>query len=491
MPDGSTFTREQVSKTSVISIGLSDPFNPVAAQAVTLGEWQTYQRLDKALKGAWRRGKKLAGAADFTALRAAGVLNLNVRACFDGDNTTWFIRRGSVRFWWLVGHYEGDWARARGGRRLPHEVAAERMCDAARALSNSKDSMKPGSRWWRTFNVELKRHEAVAAFDAMPRDERHVLVLKAWLDSRLALRDFFAAVERYAGLRAKHDSRSIERACKEASQLLDLGASPSVDIMRRKYKAAWRAYCEALNARELEERRVKALYPTCPVRKIIGGTDEDPLTTAADAEDVENWRERGDISPEEAISDLAALKRWRTNCRLIDQLHLDRSLERVEKMADARYCALEELLIAAPTPTRADVLAKLRFIDADMFDGHYPRAKQAVIGLINDLSKPLVGQQVATDLSELYAAQKAAADELGRAETALDEAEGTPAEAEAERLRDIASDDLCAAQKRFECAPVRSLADMALKLQYATVDMRGVDLSHIVGNFRQSLEAAV
>ncbi len=252
-----------------------------------------------------------------------------------------------------------------------------------------------GSRFRRNLAKKTRDHRTVADIDAIPREQRRLLLLQAWRDSRPALRDFFQVVERYLELREVHDEAETKRIGKQAAKLLDLKKPHSVEALLRELRKAWKAYDTASDALDQEEARVRALYPPYPVMKEVEGTAERPLTVWATRADIETWKERGELSAEQARDDLAALERWQAKCRAIDQLNQDGSPDRAEYVTTARYEAIRVLLIASRSQALKDVVAKLRFVDEEMFDDHYPAAKLAVAGLIKDLSKRVGEEKVA------------------------------------------------------------------------------------------------
>jgi hypothetical protein len=108
-----------------------------------------------------------------------------------------------------------------------------------------------------------------------------------------------------------------------------------------------------------------------------------PIVVPADEEAIERWKRDGELTEEQAALKLIALRHWHATCREIDALHMDCSVLRAEKVATARYRAVERLLVATPIRTAEDVVAKLRFLQRlDELD--YP-SRPVVAGLIRDL----------------------------------------------------------------------------------------------------------
>jgi hypothetical protein len=181
------------------------------------------------------------------------------------------------------------------------------------------------------------------------------------------------AVRRYLDLRARYDEAETERAVKQAGKLLDLEKA-SVATLRRELRKAWLKIGD--DAREADESRVRAFYPPCPVE--VPWIQPKP-------KDIETWKERGNVS----AADLPILEQWRFKCEAIDELYRDWSITRADRVNEARYYAILRRLAGMEAPKLNDVVEKLRFIDDEMFDNHYPAAKRAVAGLIRDLSKRL------------------------------------------------------------------------------------------------------
>jgi hypothetical protein len=91
-------------------------------------------------------------------------------------------------------------------------------------------------------------------------------------------------------------------------------------------------------------------------------------------------------------------------------------------------------------------------------------------------------------LSKLYADYKAALAEQVRLDAIGDNTDAVGARQEAQKAIDAAARKCKAASLRFERAPVYTLADVALKLRYAAVDLKGLDLSGCIDTLYPEVE---
>ena len=372
MPDGSNFTQSSNASTSPAS---EHSLDPVTLGYVTGEEWAAFKR-SAAFKRRWRGTKKKpVGPADFAMLSARAILHTWL-----GTPDSRPIYRNSVRYWWLLVHFEKDWIEQRRPMPLlPHERAALALNKRGHDLHKAKAAFFEISRFTLVLAKECGSQHIIDRFKAFPRKERRKLLLEARSKSTTALRRFFAAVERYKALRSAFEK--AEQA--KASGLNDLAQPISVDMLWRERRKAWKKVCEVDGPADAEERRVRRLHPPCPVVMEIGRTPEGaPVEVAADRSNIEDCRKKGELSPDDAAEMSAKLSQWKASCDAINAQHMDWALIRARDAANARWMGLDQLLITAPAKTLSDVLVKLR-IAAESGDGDVRRLVKDVSRLIN------------------------------------------------------------------------------------------------------------
>jgi hypothetical protein len=272
--------------------------------------------------------------------------------------------RGSVRYWHLLSFFEKEWIDARADEPLrPHELAALELYKRGHALTNAQKKFYKVSRFRLTLAKKCRDHRTAEQIETCPREERRELVLEARRKWRPALRAFFRAVERYRVKRSIHDQ-----------------AASKPPSLWRELRKADREDTQALKAWEAEEQRVRAMHPPCPDSIPEAGVDRRYIPAA------EQWVNEalaeGRISKtSKAVADL---KIWKAACRAIDRKHLDRSLERARKDAQARLEQLDKRLREAPVKSLADIRAKLDYV-LSYEDFGDEGAKEVVRGLKRDV----------------------------------------------------------------------------------------------------------
>lgn len=220
MPDGSIFAR-QIDKS--YRSPFHSTFDPVKAGYLTANEWSSWKQHSQI------RGRRTKGAASYAALRAQAILHTASNSLADDSWLT--VRRGSVRYWHLIALFERDWIEARRDKNLqPHEKAALALFKRGVDLSQSKAPFYKVSR----FRLVLAQsnicrdQQTVEWIKAVPYEERRRLLVQARQESKVALRRFFAAVERYRRLRREYEDQKTVN----AADLSDIAQFLSLEVPR-------------------------------------------------------------------------------------------------------------------------------------------------------------------------------------------------------------------------------------------------------------------